>query len=134
MPMKQFIFTLALAFIGQLAFPCQSFAQDIPDDGEGEEIVIINQDLLENGPARGIMLTPITATLFRTTCCICVEFLDYIGEVTITLTNLSTPNQSSINVNSNLRMFDIPISDVPGIWQICIRTSSGNNYVGFYSI
>ena len=98
--MKHFVLSLMLVVMTLLVFPFHSFAQDIPEDEEGDEIVIINQNQSGDGPARDILPVPINATLFRLSCCIEVEFLSNIGEVTITLTNLTTGTVSSTVANS----------------------------------
>ena len=69
------------------AFPLETFAQDIPDD-DGEEIEItVREGSTETGSGRFLYIIPFNATLFRSIKCIEVEFLDNIGEVTISLTN-----------------------------------------------
>lgn len=65
MLMKQLILTLTLTFACLLAFPFQSYAQIIPEDEVGDEIIIINEDLFVNGPARDVVSISISATLFR---------------------------------------------------------------------
>lgn len=65
MLIKQLILTLTLTFACLLAFPFQSYAQIIPEDEVGDEIIIINEDLFVNGPARDVVSIPISATLFR---------------------------------------------------------------------
>lgn len=114
-----------------LVFPFHSFAQDIPEDEDGDEIVIINQNQSGDGPARDILPVPINATLFRLSCCIEVEFLSNLGEVTITLTNLTTGTVSSTVANSGSGSVIIPFLYTSGLWQIVI-IADNSTYFGFF--
>lgn len=132
MHMKHFVLSLILIVTSQLVLPYQSFAQDIPEDEEGDEIVIINEDLFGNGPARDILPVPINATLFRLACCIEVEFFSNIGEVTIQLTNLS--NSASVNmvIDSNIGSCIIPVTSGTGIYRIEFITMEGTQFYGLF--
>ena len=132
--MRHFVLSLMLVVMTLLVFPFHSFAQDIPEDEEGDEIVIINQNQSGNGPARDILPVPINATLFRLSCCIEVEFLSNLGEVTIQLTNLS--NNASVNtaVDSNCGSCIIPITNGSGLYQIVFITADGAQFYGYFSV
>lgn len=85
--MKHLVLSLMLVLATVFAFPLETFAQDIPDD-DGEEIEItVREGSTETGSGRFLYIIPFNATLFRSIKCIEVEFLDNIGEVTISLTN-----------------------------------------------
>ena len=129
--MKHFVLSLMLVVMTLLVFPFHSFAQDIPEDEDGDEIVIINQNQSGDGPARDILPVPINATLFRLSCCIEVEFLSNLGEVTITLTNLTTGTVSSTVANSGSGSVIIPFLYTSGLWQIAIITDN-STYFGFF--
>lgn len=129
--MKHFVLSLMLVVMTLLVFPFHSFAQDIPEDEGGDEIVIINQNQSGDGPARDILPVPINATLFRLSSCIEVEFLSYIGEVTITLTNLTTRTVSSTVANTGSGSVIIPFLYTSGLWQIAIITDN-STYFGFF--
>lgn len=133
--MKYFALAPMLVVITLLAFPFQSFAQDIPEDEEGEEIVIIiNQDLSGNGIGRDILPVPIHATLFRLACCIEVEFLSNLGEVTIMLSNLMTGDYSITIFDSHEDTLILPLPNSSGLWQIGFRISDGSFYTGLFSV
>ena len=129
--MKQLILTLTLTLACLLTFPSQSFAQDIPEDEVGDEIVIINQDLIGNGPARDIV--PISATLFRLSGYVEVGFLSYLGVVTITLNNLTTGGTATMQINSTFGEAVIPVSLGAGNYRIDF-CSSYSNYYGYFAI
>lgn len=130
--MKHFVLAPMLVVMTLLAFPFHAFAQDIPEDEEGEEIVIIiNQDLSGNGTGRDILPVPINAMLFRLAGCIEVGFLSNIGEVTISLTNLTTGYVSSTVVNSEFGSIIIPFTNCPGIWRMGFLTGDGCAYEGY---
>lgn len=129
--MKHFVLSLMLVVMTLLVFPFHSFAQDIPEDEDGDEIVIINQNQSGDGPARDILPVPINATLFRLSCCIEVEFLSNLGEVTITLTNLTTGTVSSTVANSGSGSVIIPFLYTSGLWQIVI-IADNSTYFGFF--
>lgn len=133
MHMKHFVLSLILIVTSQLVLPYQSFAQDIPEDEEGDEIVIINEDLFGNGPARDILPVPINATLFRLACCIEIEFFSNIGEVTITLTNLTTGYVSSTVADSGYGSVMIPFISSSGLWRITFQSGGGGpSYLGTF--
>lgn len=129
--MRHFVLSLMLVLTALLVLPFQSFAQNIPEDEEGEEIVITDQNLIGNGTGRNILPVPIHATLFRFSCCIEVEFLSNVGEVTITLTNLTTGYVSSTVVNSEYGSIIIPFTNCPGIWRIGFLMGDGSAYEGY---
>lgn len=129
--MKHFVLSLMLVVMTLLVFPFHSFAQDIPEDEDGDEIVIINQNQSGDGPARDILPVPINATLFRLSCCIEVEFLSNLGEVTITLTNLTTGTVSTTVANTGSGSVIIPFLYTSGLWQIAIITDN-STYFGFF--
>lgn len=120
-----------LTITAMLVFSFHSFAQDIPVEEEGEAIVIINQSLNGNGPGRDVVSVPIVATLFRTIHCIEVVFLYNIGEVTITMSNLTTGSLSTTLVDSQNGSIIIPISSVSGFLQITFQTEDSSSYVGY---
>lgn len=134
MHMKHFVLSLILIVTSQLVLPYQSFAQDIPEDEEGDEIVIINEDLFGNGPARDILPAPISATLFRLACCIEVEFFSNIGEVTIQLTNLSNSTSVNTAIDFSCGSCLIPITNGSGLYRIDFITAGGLQFCGYFTI
>lgn len=132
--MKHFVLSLMLVVMTLLVFPFHSFAQDIPEDEEGDEIVIINQNQSGDGPARDILPVPINATLFRLSSCIEVEFLSNIGDVTIMLSNLMTGDYSITIFDSQEDTVILPFPNSSGLWQIGFRISDGSFYIGYFSV
>lgn len=120
--MKQLAFYLLLALPAFLV-PNYLYAQN-PEEGEEIEVTVeVNQT--ENGPTRTIPQIPFTATLFRSLSCIEVEFYDNIGEVTISLNNLTTGSFTSPVVNSQNGFAIIPLPASPGLWQITFQPEGG---------
>ena len=121
-----------LALASVVVFPLESFAQDIPDD-DGEEIEItVREGSIESGSGRFLSVIPVDATLFRSFYCIEVEFLDNIGEVTITLTNFTTGSLSSIVVDSQVGSVVVPFVPISGMWQISFQPEGGQLFTGFF--
>ena len=123
-----------LAVATVVVFPQETFAQDIPDD-DGEEIEItVREGSTETGIGRFLSFIPINATLFRSINCIEVVFIDNIGEVVITLTNITTGVVLSSVVDSREDTIVIPFSGSSGLWQICFSLSDGSTYIGSFNI
>ncbi len=130
--MKHLILSLSLVFMSLISIPVQSYAQVILDDDEGDEIVIINEDLFGNGPARDLAPVPVCALLFRLSSCIGVEFLNNMGIVTITLSNQTTGGTSTMQINSSFGEAVIPVSLGSGNYRIDFCSSCGNYYGYFF--
>ncbi len=122
--MKKIVLSLTLVLTAMLAFPVLSYAQDISDD-DGEPIIVIDQSLNGNGPGRDFVSVPIMATLYRSLLCISIEFTRDIGEVTISLNNLTTGSFTSTVVNSQNGFAIIPLPASPGLWQITFQPEGG---------
>lgn len=107
------------------------------DDGpEGEPIPIEFNDPGESGNPiiRGFVFIPIEAFFNSTLSQVNIQFLSYIGEVTIQLTNLS--NNASVNtaVDSNCGSCIIPITNGSGLYQIVFITADGAQFYGYFSV
>lgn len=128
--MKTYTFYLTALLSFFMFLSLDANAQDIPDD-EGIEINIsFNGD--ENVPKRTPVVIPITAYYHALAFCVEVCFIENMGDVTITITNLTTGYLSSIVANSNSGAFFIPIPNTPGYWQITFLTGSGSIYSGSF--
>lgn len=106
------------------------------DDPEGEPIPIEFNDPGESGNPiiRGPIVVPVEASFNSTLSQVSVQFLSYIGEVTIQLTNLS--NNASVNtaVDSNCGSCIIPITNGSGLYQIVFITADGAQFYGYFSV
>jgi len=131
--MNKFIMSLMLTVSAVFAFPFQSVAQTLPNEN-GEVIeVTVKEVFSENGSGRDLGTTPITATLFRLSGYVEVEFLNYLGVVTITLNNLTTGGTSTMQINSTFGEAVIPVSLGAGNYRIDFSSSYGN-YYGFFIV
>ena len=130
--MKKFTLSLMLAFAALLAFPIYSYAQVIPDDEE--EIVIINQDQNGNGLGRNLLSVPIEATYFCTLSYVDVVFLDNIGIVTITLTNLTTGGTAVTQTDSGFGGCLVPVTLGSGFYRISFVVQDGASYEGYFTV
>ena len=90
--MKKMI--LYLMLITCVFFSQFSFAANVDDDDDGEEIIIEYADPGE-GVNRGIIDIPFQVIYYNQQSCVTIAFTNNIGEITISLTNLL--NSSSTN-------------------------------------
>ncbi len=132
--MKQFIFPFLTTIFFFVSFSSIAKAQDIPGD-DGEVIVVsadeVNQSI---GLGRSISIVPFSVTLFRSLSYIEVEFYDNLGEMTITLTNLTTGCSTNIMVDSSNRIINIPFISSSGLWKLTLCTEEGVSYSGSFII
>ena len=132
--MKRLLLSLMLTISVVIFVPFQSFGQDIPDDGEEIEIDI-NTNSSDTGPRRTTSIVPLTAFYFQSLSCIGVVFNENIGDVTITLTNLTSGSLSSIVVDSQIGYVVVPFTPISGLWQISFYVmESGPSYSGTFII
>ena len=124
---------LALATV--FVFPLETFAQNTPDDDGEEVVIVIDESSQGNGHGRSIIPAPFSVTLFRSLNCIQVEFLDNMGEITISLTNFITGSISSLIVDSQVGSVVVPFAPSSGLWQISFHLEgSGTSYSGTFII
>lgn len=129
--MKQLVLSFMLAMFAFL-FPNSVFAQVIPDD-DGEEITItIDESTMGNGLGRSLYSAPFRVTLFHTLSCVEVEFPCNIGDVSITLTNLTTGGFSTTIVDSQFSSTYIPLMALSVLWKITIIIENGVTYNGYF--
>ncbi|MBR5041764.1 MAG: hypothetical protein IKX67_00850 [Bacteroidales bacterium] len=105
------------------------------DDPEGEPIPIELNDPGESGNPiiRGPIVVPVAASFNRTLSHVNVQFLSYIGEVAIQLTNLY--NNASVNmaIDSNFGSCIIPVTNGVGLYQINL-VIVGASYTGYFIV
>lgn len=133
--MNHLFLTLMLSISALIFIPFHSAAQDIPDNG-GQEIEIdITNNSPDTGPRRAPTIVPFTAFYYASQCCVALFFQYNIGEISITLTNLTTGNIISTNVNSQCGFITIPLYSDPGTWQIMVLVEGGGpTYSGFFVV
>ena len=133
--MKQLVLSLMLALATVFVFPLETFAQNTPDDDGEEVVIVIDESSQGNGHGRSIIPAPFSVTLFRSLNCIQVEFLDNMGEITISLTNFITGSISSLIVDSQVGSVVVPFAPSSGLWQISFHLEgSGTSYSGTFII
>lgn len=128
------IIILVVTMLSLLLFAFDLNAQEIIDDNGEDEIVISGGDVSGGGPNRGSSYIPLRAFFIPSSSCISIYFLDEIGDVTITITNLSTGEYCSTIVDSQYGRELIPLSGGAGYYLIRIETSGGLAYYGYFSI
>lgn len=121
--MKHLALSLLMASTFLFSFVPYANAQDIPDDDD-EIIIVITEEITENGPTRSII--PITATYSISSSCLDVVFLDNIGNVDILITDLASGSSTVYHIQSSVGEIVIPIN--PGCYFIEFNLS----YSSFY--
>lgn len=107
-------------------------AQNIPEE-EGE-MITVTAIIPENGPHRSTAIIPFSVEYYVNYSCVCVSFTSNIGNITITLTNLTTDSHYSTVVDSCAGSVLLPVSLGTGFYRIefnCL--DSGNGYVGYFN-
>ena len=127
-PMKKFLLLLAPLFALSF-FVMPSFSQNDYDVIE----IDINYTPPVVGPVRYPVLVPITATYYVSLSYIDVVFTDNIGDVTITLSNLTTGGYVSSQINSGFGGALVPVTLGSGNYRIDF-SSSGGNYYGTFTV
>lgn len=131
--MRKIIILAFAAVIMFFWYPSNINAQVIPDE-EGEEITITETPPPETGPKKSPSIIPITAYYYDSLSCIGLTFLFDIGEVTVTVSNLSTSEYYCYLVDSQNGSAIIPLSCTTGLWQLSISIDSGICYTGVFLI
>lgn len=65
---------------------------------------------------------------------VCIQFLRNIGELEVTITNLSTGDSASYDIDSNSGTVIIPINGDSGTYDITLLTSNMSGYEGEFEI
>ena len=129
---KNFVYLLlAISFL--LAIPQPTMAQNIPD--EGEEIVVdVTGNNSENGPGRILSPIPLTAIYYHSLSCLEIYFLYSIGDVTITLTNLTTGGAAVTQTDSGFGGCLVPVTLGSGFYRISFVAQDGASYEGYFTV
>lgn len=124
-----FLMTVSMLF----SFSSPAIAQDIPDD---EEVIVVDitHNTTETGPKRSPAIIPISANYYVLSSCLEILFLYDIGDVTISMTNLTTGYNSITIVDSFYGGAILPILSISGLWEIVFSTEGGDIYVGSFII
>lgn len=117
-----------------IIFPQKANAQN-PPENEGEIIEItILETPPENGPKRSPDLIPFVVSYYATSSTVSVDFLQSLGDVTITLYNLTTGATAATQVNVGIGTINIPVTLGSGYYRISFVTEGGTTYEGFFLI
>ena len=65
---------------------------------------------------------------------VCISFLQNIGEVEVTITNVFDGDAVEYEVNSIAGSVVIPLDGGPGLYQLSILLSSGKEYIGEFEL
>ena len=129
--MKKMI--LYLMLITCVFFSQFSFAANVDDDDEGEEIIIEYADPGES-VNRGIIDIPFQVIYYNQQSCVTIAFTNYIGEITISLTNLLNSTSTNTVIDSTCGNYILPITSESGYYRIDLVTSNGVHYYGFFVV
>jgi hypothetical protein len=131
--MKTLFFSLVLAFPLFFAF---SKGENTNQSSTADDVVeiTITENLPDSNPIRFPSLVPLRAYYYVTGAFVDILFLDNLGEVTITLTNLSSGNFSSSLADSGFGGFFIPITLGCGNYRISFVSQGGASYEGYFSV
>lgn len=77
---------------------------------------------------------PISVIYYSLNSYIAVLFLDNLGDVTITLYNLTTGATAATQVNAGIGTINIPVTLGSGYYRISFVTEGGTTYEGFFSV
>ncbi len=125
-----FLMTVSMLF----SFFSPAVAQDIPDDGEEVIVIDITNQNTETDPQRSLPLIPILANYHVLLSCIEVVFLYDMGDVTISITNLTNGYNSITIVDSFYGGAILPILRISGLWEVMFSTEGGDTYMGGFTI
>lgn len=103
------------------------------DDGEPIPIQINDpREEDEHNHFRGPLIVPVEAYLVSSTQSVTVNFLYAIGDVTISLTNLSIGVHTSTIIDSSIGNAIIPVILGTGVYRIVFSTENGAEYQGSF--
>ena len=104
-----------------------------------EDTQPINIRILRNTPEterihRSPEYVPIQAYYDDVLSVVCISFLQNIGEVEVTITNIFDGDTVEYEVNSIAGSVVIPLDGGPGLYQLSILLSSGKEYIGEFEL
>lgn len=106
----------------------------ISEDPQPINIRILRNTTIGGETHRSPEYVPIQAYYDDVLSVVCISFLQNIGEVEVTITNVIDGDTVDYEVNSVAGSVVIPLDGGPGIYQISILLSSGKEYVGEFEI
>lgn len=104
------------------------------DDHQFIPIAVLDNTVVTGQTHRAPIFIPIQAyyDVFFTS--VCVQFLQNIGDVDVTITNLCTGDYVKYDVDSSIGWTMLPISGEAGTYRIVLLLSSGAGYEGQFEI
>lgn len=132
-PMRPFFFSFLLVLPLLFAFSTEEQTIGASFDDDVIEITI-TENLPDINPLRFPSLVPLRAYYYVTASFVDIVFLDNLGDVTITLTNLSSGVFSSSIADSSFGGFLFPITLGSGNYRISFVAQGGASYEGYFSV
>lgn len=106
----------------------------IGDDHQFIPIYILDNTNIEGKTHRSPAFVPVQAYYDIQLSAVCLSFTECLGDITITVMNLSKGNVYEVYFDSNQFFCMIPISNEIGIYNIQIQLSNGVIYQGDFEI
>lgn len=116
-----------------LSFSSTAKAQDIPDD-EGVIVIDITSITTEQGPKRSPAIVPIAANYYVLSSCLEVIFMYDMGDVSVSVINLTSGYNYSTIVDSYYGTAILPLPLSSGLWAISFSTDDEDNFIGYLII
>ena len=104
------------------------------DDNQFIPIAVLDNTVVTGQTHRAPAFIPMQAYYDGFLTSVCVQFLQNIGDVEVTITNLSTGDYVNYNVGSSTGGVFLPISGVEGTYRIVFLLTSGVEYEGEFEI
>ena len=104
------------------------------DDHQFIPIAVLDNTVVTGQTHRAPAFIPIQAYYDGFLTSVCVQFLQNIGDVDVTITNLSTGDYVNYDVDSSTGGTMLPISGEVGTYRIVLLLSSGAGYEGEFAI
>lgn len=106
----------------------------ISEDTQPIIIRILRNTTMGGDTHRSPEYVPIQAYYDDVLSVVCISFLQNIGEVEVTITNVIDGDTVDYEVNSVAGSVVIPLDGGPGIYQLSILLSSGKEYIGEFEL
>lgn len=104
------------------------------DDHQFIPIAVLDNTIVTGQTHRAPAFIPIRAYYAGSFTSVCVQFLQNIGDVDVTITNLSTGDYVDYDVDSSTGGTLLPISGEVGSYRIVFLLASGAGYEGEFEI
>ena len=106
----------------------------ISEDPQPISIRILRNTTIGGETHRSPEYVPIQAYYDDVLSVVCISFLQNIGEVEVTITNVIDGDTVDYEVNSIAGSVVIPLDGGSGIYQLSILLSSGKEYIGEFEL